>query len=58
MSRDSLRARDFLGHLLEATSRIQEYLNGTGRAAFLANRLLQDAVIRNVEVLGEASKTC
>lgn len=48
--RDELRLR----HILEATQRIASYLDGVGRDSFLGNRMLQDAVVRNLEIVGEA----
>lgn len=56
MSRDPLRLPDYLEHILEAIARIQGYCESTDEAAFLSNPLLQDAVIRNLEVIGEASR--
>lgn len=56
MNRDLLRARDYLGHMLEAVCQIQLYAAGKSPKEFLADRLLQDAIIRNFEVLGEASR--
>ena len=56
MSRDPLRLRDYLGHILEAIDRIQEYLEDMDEIGFLANRMAQDAVIRNFEIIGEASR--
>lgn len=56
MSRDPLRLSDYLGHILEAISRIHEYLDDVDEVGFLSNRLIQDAVIRNFEIIGEASK--
>jgi uncharacterized protein with HEPN domain len=41
--------------MLEAIARIRRYVGRKGRAAFLASPLLQDAVIRNIEILGEAA---
>jgi uncharacterized protein with HEPN domain len=46
--RDQLRLR----HILDAAERISGYLEGVDLAAFLANRMLQDAVIRNRLVRG------
>ena len=40
--------------LLDAAERIATYVEGVDQAAFLGNRMLQDAVIRNLEVIGEA----
>ncbi len=56
MSRDPLRLRDYLGHILEAIDRIHEYLEDMDEVGFLANRMAQDAVIRNFEIIGEASR--
>ena len=48
--RDELRLR----HIADAADRIASFLSGQQREAFLANRMLQDAVIRNLEIVGEA----
>jgi uncharacterized protein with HEPN domain len=56
MSRDPLRLNDYLAHILEAISRIHEYLEDVDEVGFLSNHLVQDAVIRNFEIIGEASK--
>ena len=56
MSRDPLRLRDYLGHILEAISQIHKYCEDIDEVSFLANRMIQDAVIRNFEIIGEASK--
>jgi uncharacterized protein with HEPN domain len=47
--------RLYLHHMLERCERIMRF-TGPGRAAFMASEELQDAVIRNVEVIGEAAK--
>ncbi|MGA2183978.1 MAG: HepT-like ribonuclease domain-containing protein [Bryobacteraceae bacterium] len=41
--------------MLERCRRITRFI-GPGKEAFLASEELQDAVIRNVEVIGEAAK--
>lgn len=56
MSRDPLRVPDYLYHILEAISRIQKYCEDIDQTAFLLNPLVQDAVIRNFEIIGEASR--
>lgn len=56
MSRDPQRLPDYLRHILEAIERIQTYVGGIDEAGFLASQLIQDAVIRNLEVVGEASR--
>jgi len=47
--------RVYLAHILERANRIEEYLRD-GQAAFMNDPKTQDAVIRNVEVIGEAAK--
>jgi len=56
MSRDPQRLPDYLGHILEAIQRIERYVAGLDEKAFLASEIVQDAVIRNLEVIGEASR--
>jgi uncharacterized protein with HEPN domain len=55
MTRDPQRLSDYLNHILEAIERIEEYVSELDEMAFLGNKLVQDAVIRNFEVIGEAS---
>lgn len=45
----------FIDHMLECIRRIEEY-TASGKDAFLASTLIQDAVIRNLQVLAESSK--
>ena len=47
--------RVYLAHILECADRIEQYI-GQDREAFLHNTMVQDAVIRNFEVIGEAAK--
>jgi uncharacterized protein with HEPN domain len=47
--------RVYLRHILDCIARIGEYTGG-GRADFDARPMVQDAVIRNHEVVGEAVK--
>jgi uncharacterized protein with HEPN domain len=56
MSKDKQRLIDYLQHILEAIARIQRYIDDVDEIAFLNNELIQDAVIRNIEVIGEASR--
>lgn len=56
MSRvDSRRVADYLGHILQAIDNILEYTTGATLEGYLADRKTQDAVVRNLEVIGEAS---
>ena len=52
---NELRLRDFLGHMLEAINRINGYIEDSTEVHFLTTPMLQDAVVRNIEILGEAS---
>ena len=52
---EAQRLADYLAHILEAIERIKEYVSTIDEAAFLKNKLIQDAVIRNFEIIGEAS---
>lgn len=45
----------YLRDILERIQRIERYIAG-GREAFLSDTLLQDGIIRNFEVIGEATK--
>ena len=56
MSRDPQRVPDYLGHILAALRRIERYAAGLDQEGFLASEIVQDAVIRNLEVIGEASR--
>ena len=56
MSRsDPMRVDDYLGHVVEANDNIFEYTADMDSVAFLLDRKTQDAVIRNFEIMGEAS---
>lgn len=55
MSHDRQRLTDYLGHILQAIERTHGYVNDTDEVGFLDNTLIQDAVIRNLEIIGEAS---
>ena len=52
----ALRVKDYLEHILKAIERIERYTDDIDRASFLCSELIQDAVIRNIEIIGEASK--
>lgn len=42
-------------HIIEATEKIFEYTEGVSKVEFRKNTLIQDAVIRQLEIIGEAS---
>jgi uncharacterized protein with HEPN domain len=47
--------RLYLEHIRDAIAKVRTYTAG-GRDAFLRESLIQDGVIRNFEIVGEASK--
>jgi uncharacterized protein with HEPN domain len=46
----------YVRHILDAISRIAEYLQGIEEAVFYQTPLVQDGVIRQLEIIGEATK--
>ena len=46
----------FIIHILDCIRNIEEYSKGLDEKSFLKNKIVQDAVLRNFEVIGEASK--
>ena len=52
---DILRLPEYLGHILEAIERIHRYVEDLDEVGFLQDEKTQDAVIRNFEIIGEAS---
>lgn len=46
----------YVGHILTCINSILDYTTGMDSDAFLRNKLVQDAVLRNFEVIGEATK--
>ena len=53
---DTARLFGYLKHILQAIDRIQNYTEELDGVAFLQNKMAQDAVIRNLEVIGEACR--
>ncbi len=47
--------RFYLGHIRSAISDIRTYAS-VGEESFLADRMRQDAIIRKLEIIGEAVK--
>jgi len=47
----------FIEHILESIERIEEYTKGLSKEDFLRLREKQDAVIRRIEIIGEAAKS-
>ncbi|HOL22219.1 MAG TPA: DUF86 domain-containing protein [bacterium] len=46
----------FLCHISDAISRIEEYTSEIDEDEFIENHLIQDGVIRQIEIIGEATK--
>lgn len=46
----------FIEHILESIARIEEYTEEITKDEFLSSGKIQDAVIRRIEVIGEAVK--
>ena len=55
MSKGQLRIPDYLEHILEAIRRIRRYTKGMDETTFRVDERTQDAVIRNIEIIGEAT---
>lgn len=51
-----LRIPDYLGHIVEAIERIHRYIEDMDEVSFLDDEKTQDAVVRNFEIMGEASR--
>ena len=54
MSRDY---RLYLDDILEAIKQIRSYVEGQDEKSFANDRKTQDAVVRNLEIIGEATKS-
>lgn len=52
MRRDEI----YLRHMLEAISRIERYIRGKTKDEFMEDELLQDGVIRQLSIIGEAAR--
>jgi uncharacterized protein with HEPN domain len=46
----------FLEHIMDSILLIEEYAKNVSQAEFFKNRHLQDAIIRRLEIIGEAVK--
>jgi uncharacterized protein with HEPN domain len=49
-----LRDKDYIDHILHAIDKINKYAGVSSKDGFFQNEMTQDAVIRNLEVIGEA----
>lgn len=55
MNKTQLRILDYLEHIQQAIERINRYIEDIEEVTFLQTEMVQDAVIRNIEIIGEAS---
>lgn len=46
----------YTDHIILCLNKIQDYTNGLEQIDFSKSELIQDAVIRNIEIIGEAAK--
>lgn len=46
----------FIEHILESIETIEEYIEGTTKEEFMSSKKTQDAVVRRIEIIGEAAK--
>ena len=45
----------YLGHILNAISKIEDYISSSNYETFKNNNMMVDAVVRELEIIGEAS---
>lgn len=48
--------KTYIEDIITAANKIEKYCNGMTKADLINNELIQDAVVRNLEVIGEAVK--
>ena len=53
MNKDDLA---YIDHILDCIRKINDFSQGLSLKQFKTNELVQDAIIRNIEIIGEASK--
>jgi len=46
----------YLSHILDSIERIEEYTENMEKEDFLSSNLVQDGTIRQIEIIGEATK--
>lgn len=45
----------YVRHILDAIEKIERYLNGASYESFLDNEMMIDAIVRELEIVGEAA---
>jgi len=53
---DIQRVSDYLDHIQQAIARIHRYIGDMKASDFLSDEKTQDAVVRNLEIIGEAAR--
>lgn len=53
MSKDE---KVYLRHIQDSVGKIESYVSGINRDEFFEKSMIQDAVIRQLEIIGEAAK--
>jgi len=48
--------RIYIEHILQSIERIQSYISGKNQESFSNDSITQDAVVRQLEIIGEATK--
>lgn len=56
MKKGDLRTPDYIEHMLEAIGQIREYVAPLSAESFESTRMAVDAVVRNLEIIGEAAR--
>ena len=56
MNKKALRVPDYIGHMLDAMHRIRRYCEKKSVDEFNGDEQLQDAVVPNIEIIGEAAR--
>lgn len=51
---EDLRQAGYLDHIVQAIDQIVEWTTGMAYAAFVANRIVRAAVVRNLEIVADA----
>ena len=51
----ALRVSDYLDYIRQAIDRIGRYTAGLDEEAFMKSEMVQDAIVRNIEIIGEAA---
>jgi uncharacterized protein with HEPN domain len=46
----------YLRHILDAIAKVETYLQGVDETAFKQTSLIQDGVVRQIEIIGEATR--